>query len=92
MHITCLLLVPPITQQQQDQTYQRYLAAGQTFPADLSGDQADRIHAYLLRKCEQQFGPRFRYDFFAEVRKEQAAFFPPPRLRAKAGDWTHDTG
>jgi hypothetical protein len=31
----------------------------------------------LLRKCEQQFGPRFWYDFFAEVRKEQAAFFPP---------------
>jgi hypothetical protein len=37
------------TQQNQDQTNQRYMAAHQTFPADLRGDQADRIHAYLLR-------------------------------------------
>lgn len=65
------------TQQSQDQTYQRYMAGGQIFPADLSGDQADRIHAYLLRKCERQFGPKFWYDFFAEVRQAQAAFSAP---------------
>jgi hypothetical protein len=65
------------THQNQDQTYQRYMAAHQTFPADLRGDQADRIHAYLLRKCEQQYGPGFWHDFFKEVRKEQAAFSAP---------------
>ena len=65
------------TQHNQDQTYQRYMAAGQTFPADLRGDQADRLHAYLLRKCEQQYGPKFWPDFFAEVRKQQAAFSAP---------------
>ena len=65
------------TQQNQDQTYQRYMAANETFPADLRGDQADRIHAYLLRKCEQQYGPRFWHDFFAEVRKKQTDFSAP---------------
>ncbi len=65
------------TQQNQDLTYQRYMAAGRTFPADLRGDQADRLHAYLLRKCEQQYGPKFWPDFFAEVRKQQAAFSAP---------------
>jgi hypothetical protein len=65
------------TQHNQDLTYQRYMAAGQTFPADLRGDQADRLHAYLLRKCEQQYGPKFWPDFFAEVRKQQPAFSAP---------------
>lgn len=65
------------TQHNQDLTYQRYMAARQTFPADLRGDQADRLHAYLLRKCEQQYGPKFWSDFFAEVRKQQAAFSAP---------------
>jgi hypothetical protein len=65
------------TKRQQDQTYQRYIAAGQTFPVDLGGDQADRIHAYVLRKCEQQYGPNFWSDFFAEVRRQQTAFSAP---------------
>ena len=65
------------TQHNQDLTCQRYMVAGQTFPADLRGDQADRLHAYLLRKCEQQYGPKFWPDFFAEVRKQQAAFSAP---------------
>ncbi len=65
------------TQHNQDLTYQRYMAAGRTFPADLAGDQADRLHAWLLRKCEQKYGPQFWPDFFAEVRKQQAAFSAP---------------
>ena len=65
------------TQQNQDRTYQRYMAASQTFPPDLSGDQADRLHAYLLRKCERQYGTNFWRDFFAEVRKQQPAFAAP---------------
>lgn len=66
------------TQLNQDRTHQRYMAAGQTFPTDLSGDQADRLHAYLLRKCERQYGPNFWRDFFREVRKQQTAFSAPP--------------
>ncbi|MBC7979516.1 MAG: hypothetical protein H7Y36_03025 [Armatimonadetes bacterium] len=65
------------TQLNQDRTFQRYLAAGRIFPADLSGDQADRLHAYLLRKCEQKYGPKFWPDFFTEVRKQHAAFSAP---------------
>ncbi len=65
------------TQQNQDRTFQRYMAARQTFPADLSGDQADRLHAYLLRKCEGQYGTNFWRDFFVEVRAQQAAFSAP---------------
>ncbi len=65
------------TQRNQDLTYQRYMAAGRTFPADLHGDQADRLHAFLLRKCEQKYGPKFWPDFFADVRRQQAAFSAP---------------
>ena len=65
------------TQRGQDETWQAYMKNGQTFPGNLPGDQADRIHAYLLRKAEQDYGTNFWYDFFAEVRKQQAIFAAP---------------
>ena len=33
----------------------------------------DRIHAYLLFQCEQQYGPTFWRDFFREAKKERAS-------------------
>ncbi len=65
------------TERGQDETWQAYMNNGQTFPANLSGDQADRIHAYLLRKAEQDYGPNFWRDFFTEVRRQQPAFAAP---------------
>ena len=65
------------TQRSQDETWQAYMKNGQNFPSRLPGDQADRIHACLLRKAEQDYGTNFWHDFFAEVRKQQAAFDAP---------------
>lgn len=68
------------TRQGQAETYQRYVQQGCTFPADLPANQVDRIHAYLLWQCEQQYGPNFWKDFFSEIRKEKQA------LQAAAND------
>ena len=65
------------TQRGQDETWQAYINNGQSSPPKLPGDQADRIHAYLLRKAEQDYGTNFWHEFFAEVRKQQAAFGAP---------------
>jgi hypothetical protein len=73
------------TQRGQDNTWQRYIAGGHTFPPDLPADQADRLHAYLLRKCEQQYGPQFWPHFFAEVRKMNAAFSAPEAQGESSG-------
>ncbi|PWU17822.1 MAG: hypothetical protein C5B50_10550 [Verrucomicrobia bacterium] len=62
------------TQRGQDQTWQSYINNGQSFPPNLPADQVDRIHAYLLRKAEQDYGTNFWSDFFSAVRKQQAAF------------------
>ena len=61
------------TQQGQADTYKRYREQGFIFPMDLPPNQVDRIHAYILWECEQQYGPDFWKDFFAEVRKEKQA-------------------
>ena len=65
------------TRQHQSQTHQRYIANGRTFPRDTASEQADRIHAHLLWRCEQEYGPDFWRDFFTEVRKERASFLGP---------------
>ncbi|MCC6697553.1 MAG: ankyrin repeat domain-containing protein [Candidatus Hydrogenedentes bacterium] len=61
------------TRQGQAETFQRYVAAGFVFPADVESNLVDRIHAHLLGQCEQQYGPSFWPDFFTEVRKEAGA-------------------
>lgn len=62
------------THKSQEETYRQYLATGQTVPTALPWNMADRIHAWLLYRCEQQYGPAFWGDFFKEVRKEREAF------------------
>jgi hypothetical protein len=61
------------TRKEQAATFARYKSGGYVFPADLEANLCDRIHAHLLYQCEQRYGPNFWRDFFAEVRKEQAA-------------------
>jgi hypothetical protein len=60
------------TRKGQAETFRRYRAAGNTFPADLPYNQCDRIHAYVLWECEKAYGDNFWRDFFAEIRKEGA--------------------
>jgi hypothetical protein len=61
------------TRKQQDQTYARYKALNYTFPRDIEANLCDRIHAYLLRQCEQKYGPAFWPDFFRAIRKQRGA-------------------
>ena len=61
------------THQGQADTYKRYREQRFTFPSDLTPNQVDRIHAYILWECEQQYGPNFWKDFFQEVQKEKQA-------------------
>jgi hypothetical protein len=65
------------TQRGQEETWQAYMKNSHTFPSNVPGDQVDRIHAHLLRQAEQDHGTNFWPDFFAEVRKQQAAFGAP---------------
>ena len=65
------------TEKQQDLTWQAYLANGKTFPTNLPGDQADRLHAHLLRQCEKSYGTNFWRDFFMQVQRQQSAFTAP---------------
>ena len=64
------------------ETFARYMQAGCTFPADLPGNLVDRIHAHILWQCEQQYGPAFWEDYFAEVHK----ILGPLADAVKAGD------
>lgn len=59
------------TWKQQAETFARYRAGGNTFPADIEPNLCDRIHAYLLGECLRRYGVNFWPDFFREVRKEQ---------------------
>lgn len=63
------------TRRVQAETFQRYQAAGYVFPADIAPNLVDRIHAYLLWQCEQQYGPNFWRDFFTEIRKERPRLY-----------------
>lgn len=61
------------TRNGQRDTFQRYKAAGHLFPSDIPPNQVDRIHAWLLWQCEQEYGDTFWQDFFKEADKERAA-------------------
>jgi hypothetical protein len=56
----------------QEKTFQRYVQGGYVFPADLPGNQVDRIHAWLLHQCRGTYGESFWTDFFAQARLRQA--------------------
>jgi hypothetical protein len=60
------------TRKGQTDAFDRYKAAGCVFPTNLPPNQVDRIHAFILWECEQQYGPSFWPDLFAELRKEYA--------------------
>ena len=61
------------TRQGQAETFQQYRQQGCIFPSNITPNQVDRIHAYILWECEQKYGPNFWKDFFKEVRKEKQA-------------------
>ena len=71
--------------QKQAETFRRYRALGNTFPADLEPNLCDRIHAHILWLCERQYGPAFWPDFFAEIAKQREQL-----IRAGAGEGTAD--
>jgi len=66
----------------QARTFQRYVKGGYVFPADVPANLCDRIHAYILWRCEQKYGPTFWTDFFKEIRKEHTRL----RQAARRGD------
>ncbi|HIA47563.1 MAG TPA: ankyrin repeat domain-containing protein [Candidatus Hydrogenedentes bacterium] len=60
------------TRNGQRETYERYRRLDFTFPSDIPENQVDRIHAYILNQCEQQYGAKFWHDFFLEAKKQTA--------------------
>jgi len=59
------------TRKGQAETFRRYKELGCVFPPDLLANQVDRIHAYILWECEQQYGPSFWPDYFKELKKDR---------------------
>ncbi len=62
------------TRKTQADTFRRYKAAANTFPADIESNLCDRIHAFLLWQAELRYGPEFWPDFFNQVRDARATF------------------
>jgi hypothetical protein len=62
------------TRQGQLETYKRYRKGNYTFPQDIPANQVDRIHAFLLWRCEQKYGAGFWESFFGEVKKRHKDF------------------
>jgi len=58
------------TRDEQRRTYSRYIENGFVLPADVPANKCDRIHAWVLWKCETDYDPNLWSDFFREVRKE----------------------
>ncbi len=61
------------TRKEQKKTVRRYIANRFVFPKDIPGNKVDRIHAWILWRCERAYGPSFWRDFFQEIRKERKA-------------------
>jgi ankyrin repeat protein len=61
------------TRKRQESTYNRYVNGGYVFPKDLEANQCDRIYAWILWQCEQEYGTQFWPDFFAQARKQKQA-------------------
>lgn len=58
------------TRDLQAQTFNRYVASGYVFPADIAPNLCDRIHSHILWECEKKYGGNFWPDFFREIAKE----------------------
>ena len=54
----------------QIDTFKRYKANGFVFPDDIPANLCDRIHAYILWRCEGKYGPKFWPDFFKQINAE----------------------
>lgn len=68
------------TRRAQSETFARYKLLGCVFPPDVAPNLVDRVHAYILARCERKYGPNFWPDFFAEVRKERERLADAVRL------------
>jgi hypothetical protein len=55
------------TRKKQRETFQRYVQNKFVFPDDIEANKCDRIHAWILQKCELKYGPHFWSDFFKEL-------------------------
>lgn len=58
------------TRNLQAQTFNRYVASGYVFPADIAPNLCDRIHSHILWECERKYGENFWPDLFREIAKE----------------------
>lgn len=70
------------TRKKQQETLRRYVENDFVLPQDIPANKVDRIHAWVLWQCEQEYGPSFWRDFFREIRKEQE----PLRKAVHLGD------
>jgi hypothetical protein len=68
----------------QDETYRRYRQDNNTFPKDIEANLVDRIHAYILWKCELAYGANFWPDFFKEMNRRRPELLAASR--ATGGD------
>ena len=71
------------TRKDQARTFERYVQSGCVFPEKIPANLCDRIHAYILWRCEKDYGADFWSDFFSEVRKARPHF---ARARRFSGD------
>ena len=58
------------TKKTQIDAFKRYKTNGFIFPNDIPANLCDRIHAYILWRCEGKYGSNFWPDFFKEINKE----------------------
>ena len=58
---------------EQEETFKRYRADGNVFPSDIPANLCDRIHAHVLWKFEQTYGPAFWPTFFKEIAAQRMA-------------------
>ncbi len=70
------------TRKVQRETYDRYVRNGCVLPGDVPADKCDRIHAWILWQCAEEYGAGFWKDFFREIRAQER----PLREAAEAGD------
>jgi hypothetical protein len=63
------------TREGQKRTFAQYVKNGHVFPTELSPNQCDRIHAWILYQSASKYGPRFWPDFFREIRSQKQSLY-----------------